>query len=160
MENKTEKIRDFLIQAHASRNTTPSERININEYGVRTFKFEKDGFVFLDHHVSNGHIFGQEIVSEKRGELWVPVWTMIFQGTLVPEKKNEVFRFLQAVLQLVNFDTQSLPIRGPKEMIVSSWRYQNTCASKVLADFTGKEIITFDNKEMYTSTYSGKFMNV
>jgi hypothetical protein len=158
MENKSGKIKDFLIQAHTFRNLRLNENIIPDEYGMCNFKFEKDGLVFSDRFIINGHIIGQEVVSENRETGWFPVWAMIYNGTFVTDKRDQVFNFLRVALQLINFDTHALPVRGPKEMIVSNWRYQNTCSSKSLSKFEGKEVITFDNKEMYTSSYSGLFI--
>jgi hypothetical protein len=133
---KTKEIRDFLIQAHTTRNLASNETIILDNYGRYFFSFENKRFIFIDQYVSNGHIIGQELVSEKQGEIWIPVWTMIYQGTFQSDNRDDVFSFLRTALQLIKFDPQSLPVRGPKEITVSSWCYKNICSSKILSDFS------------------------
>jgi hypothetical protein len=153
------EIQSFLVVAHAMLNFAKDIR---DERGDYVFEYKNDKFVFNTRYISNGHIIGQEAISEMQNGEWVRVWSMIFQGKFtagVTTSRDEVLSFLRMALQLNKFDKNILPVRGPTEFKVSSWTYTNKCPSKELSDFKGSEVIKYDNAEVFILDYSGTFVN-
>ncbi len=159
--NTLEAMKAFIDRAHIARAKNTLE-LKFDEYGFIIFLFEDEQFIFVDRHIMNSHIHGQEVVllkSENKKIIWSMMYSGIF-SEITETEKIQTLEFFNIIVQSAYFDPNTLSVRGPKSMEIGTniWMYDNICASKDIANFEGNEKITHNNKIMFSCKYNGNLL--
>jgi len=114
------------------------------------YHFEKDGLIYHDTYFGGRDFIGEEIIYENEK----PVWGANYFGFVLDEKVSEkdVYDFLRQALMQEYEDV--IPVRGPSKFSADDEEYHFS-ADGDLANFSGKEEISFGGKVVYRCLIHG-----
>ncbi len=143
-----DEIKNFLIRANRNGYGNTSVKPVDEADGSHTIIYKEEDWLFHDNYFGGEPFDGREVISYNNK----PIWIMVYYGLVSDmSMQKEVYGFLKKAL--LNF-TDDMPYRGPEKLEEGDWLYVN----KVDGDFnnfSGEEIITFKNKEVYRAKYEG-----
>lgn len=147
----TETLAKFLNEANKTtyaNKTAP--KVAPSRLKSEDYHFEKDGLIYHDTYFGGRDFIGGEIVYENEK----PVWGANYFGFVLDEKISEkdVYDFLRKAL-LQEYD-DVIPVRGPSNFSIDDKEYRFS-ADGDLANFSGKEEISFGGKIMYRCLIHG-----
>ncbi|MCK5108011.1 MAG: XRE family transcriptional regulator [Nanoarchaeota archaeon] len=147
------ELNRFLVKAKISTYATGGElKEKVLSDGSKEFTYENQNFRYRDRYFGHNPFVGQEIVW-KDNEL---CWAMNYYGKVVSDEisTKEIYRFLKEALKGI---TKNFPFRGPKQFQKDKFEYKNTVMGDI-SSFKGKEIIYYNNKEIYFLYHHGGFI--
>lgn len=140
-----EKIIDFLITA--KKNTYAGKGAETTSSRVKSHDliYSEGNMMYYDTYLGGEKFAGEEAlyISEK------PYWAMNYIGRLTGEGFSGDF-LKEALLHV----PKEMPFRGPAEYVNGDYRYQCTVFGE-FEWFQGKEVISFQNKEIYECIFHG-----
>ncbi len=146
-----DKLKKFLKIAkkntYASKTAekTKSQRLCSSDY-----EYSEGDFMYHDTYFGGTNFIGEEIVYENNK----PIWGMNYNGYTLDEKisEAEIDKSLRGALK--QFDTDIIPVRGPKLYKIDNLEYRNKVEGD-LNKFEGREEIFKDKKLIYYAVFSG-----
>ncbi|MEA3378704.1 MAG: DUF5680 domain-containing protein [Nanoarchaeota archaeon] len=147
------ELKKFLVKAKISTYATGGESKEvILEDGSEELTYKEKKFKYRDRYFGHNPFIGEEIVWKNKKILWA----MNYYGNIIDKKipSKEVYNFLKDVLKKV---TEDLPFRGPKIFKKENFKYINEVDGDI-SNFSGKEIIYYNNKMIYFLHYHGGFI--
>lgn len=143
-----EEIKSFLIRANRNGYGNTSIKPVDETDGSHTIIYKEKDWLFHDNYFGGEPFGGREVISHNNK----PVWMMVYYGFVVDTTPlAEVYGFLKKAL--LNFKDDA-PHRGPEKLEEGEWLYTNTVDID-FSNFSGEEVITFKNKEVYRAKYQG-----
>jgi len=114
-----------------------------------TMVFEQGDWKYHDNYFGGEPYGGREVVFFQ-GQ---PVYIMTYYGWVEESITDpaQIYGVLQKALRQIPEDK---PFRGPKELVVGNFSYNNTFSGEV-DSFFGEETITQDSQVVYTAKYMG-----
>lgn len=146
-----ETLAKFLNEAnkatYANRN---APKVAPSRLKSEDYHFEKDGLVCRDTYFGGRDFIGEEIVYKVEK----PVWGANYFGFVLDDKVGEkdVYDFLRKAL-MQEYDNV-IPVRGPSNFSADDKEYRFV-AEGDLANFSGKEEISFGGKVVYRCLIHG-----
>lgn len=142
-------LKTFLLHANAAGYATGKEKAWTKELDGSTTIVYKEGAWKSHDNFFGGEPYGGRVVVFHDGK---PYWIMVYYGRVM-EKVNPdtVYKVLRNALKRMPKDH---PYRGPKRYEEGASVYTNTWTG-TLKNFSGKEMITQDEKTAYEATYIG-----
>jgi len=149
-----EQLLKFIAEAHKAGYAAGEAANKVKEKdGSTTITFQKDSWKYHDNYFGGEPYGGRETVFYEDS----PVWMMVYYGRVdrSVEDFEGVYTLLQKVLKLAPEDN---PYRGPKEFKEGEFEYKNSWRGDI-EEFSGKEFIYKNQKEVYRAKYIGGFVN-
>jgi len=148
---KIETLAKFLNEANKTtyaNKTAP--KVAPSRLKSEDYHFEKDGLIYHDTYFGGRDFIGGEIVYENEK----PVWGANYFGFVLDEKVSEkdVYDFLRKALMQEYDDV--IPVRGPSNFSDDNKEYRFLVDGD-LANFSGKEEISFGGKVVYRCLIHG-----
>ena len=146
----TKQLCEFLVKAKKAGYASGNNAKKIKEKNKsKTITFKSGDWNYNDNYFGGEPYGGREVVFLK-GQ---PVYMMVYYGLVYDKITNfkEVYKFLQEAITLIPKDK---PFRGPKKYKRDDYIYENNFKGTV-TNFSGEEIITLKNKEIYKAKYVG-----
>lgn len=144
----------FLIKAKKSTYASGDLAKEIIESDKSTSLLFIDGdWKYHDNYFGGEPYGGRELVFFKDK----PIYIMTYYGSVNNEIINikEVYKILQQALSLI---PEEYPYRGPKEYSFKDYIYLNYFNGEI-DNFSGEEIIKFQDNKIYKAKYMGGFVN-
>ena len=145
---------DFIIKAKISGYATVGEKQELKfDDGSFGFKFESDGYKYVDRYYGFNPFSGTEHVYEREESL---IWKMNYYGKIVDPSSDFkiIYAFLREAMSSITF---KYPFRGPAKLEKGNLVYQNQ-QNGTLEGFSGFETIYGRNKKVYYLHYHGGTM--
>lgn len=147
------ELRKFLVEAKKNTYAAGGERkeLVLND-GSKEFTYHSDSFEYRDRYFGFNPFIGEEIVCAD-GKA---VWGMNYRGEIVSKDVNAslLYQFLRRAMSLLELER---PFRGPNLFSEKDWRYEDESEGDI-GNFSGKEIIYFNNEKVYELRYHGGFI--
>lgn len=141
----SKKIIDFLITA--KKNTYAGKGVETTSSRVKSHDlvYSEGNMMYYDTYLGGEKFAGEEAlwISEK------PYWAMNYVGRVTGE--NFSGDFLKEALLHV---PEEMPFRGPSEYVNGAYKYR-CMVSGDFAWFQGKEVISYQEKEIYECYFHG-----
>jgi hypothetical protein len=112
--------------------------------------FYREGiFFYRDRYFGFNPFIGEEVVWENDRV----IWGMNYYGVVTDEavSAGDMYHFLQKAMQQITIER---PFRGPSDYLEGDFRYHDESEGD-LNQFSGKEIIFLQNRQVYVLTYQG-----
>ena len=147
------ELKKFLALANKTGYASGNRKSLTKEKNHSTsISFKSDVWEFYDNYFGGEPYGGREVIFYK-GQ---PVWMMVYYGSVDNSIKPEkIYPFLQKALGLFPKD---YPYRGPAVFEEDGYIYKNNWSGEI-DNFSGKETIINDNKEIYSASYIGGFID-
>ncbi len=139
-------IAEAKKQTYASLDSRPKE----TKDGGKTYSLKEGKYAYTDTYFGNLIDSGQERVY-LNGKV---VWVMSYRGGIYDKYQSlhlEAFNFLRICISKMPRD---FPVRGPRRLIMGSWRYENKWKGDIKG-FIGEENIYFKGKKICFRNYVG-----
>lgn len=144
----TEEIRKFLVRANRNGYGNTSVKPLDENDGSHAITYKEEDWLFNDNYFGGEPFGGREVISHNNKA----VWMMVYYGFVIDMTlQTEVYGFLKKAL--LNF-TEDMPYRGPEKLEDGEWLYTNKVTGD-FSNFSGEEVITFKNTEVYRAKYQG-----
>lgn len=151
MQTTFEQLKNFLVSANRN-GYANKEAIKAKPLRPKSedYHFESGDLSCHDTYFGSRDFIGEEIIYEK-GE---PVWGVNYCGSILKDATSEkdVYSFLREAL--LQEDTGSIPVRGPREYSSGNYTYKNSSEGE-LDRFFGTEEIYFSSDLVYRGFYHG-----
>jgi len=144
----------FLIKAKKASYASGNKAKKIREKDKsKTILFKDGNWKYYDNYFGGEPYGGEEVVFYNNQ----PVYMIVYYGSVDKSISDfkKVYKFLQEALTLIPKDK---PFRGPKKYRQGNYTYTNKFEGEI-TNFSGMEIITFKNKEIYRVKYIGGLVN-
>jgi hypothetical protein len=141
---------EFLLRAKLKTYATGGEGNERNlDDGTREMSYREGNLFYRDRYFGFNPFIGEEVVWENDKV----IWAMNYYGVVTDESVSagDVYHFLQKAMQHVTSDR---PFRGPSDYREGDFRYHDESEGD-LNQFSGKEIIFLQNRQVYVLTYQG-----
>jgi len=143
-----EEIKNFLIRANRNGYGNTSVKPSDENDGSHTISYKEVDWLFNDNYFGGEPFGGREVISYNNKAIWM----MVYYGFVIDMTiQADVYRFLKK--SLLNF-TEDIPYRGPERLEDRDWLYINRIDGD-FSNFSGEEVITFKNNEVYRAKYQG-----
>ena len=143
-----EEIKNFLIRANRNGYSNTLVKPLDEDNGSHTIDYQEVDWLFNDNYFGGEPFGGREVISFQNKA----VWMMVYYGFVIDMMlQAEVYGFLKKAL--LDF-TEDTPYRGPEKLEDGDWLYINKVTGN-FDNFSGEEIITFKNNEVYRAKYQG-----
>lgn len=121
--------------------------------GSKDYHFDKGNLIYHDTYFGSRDFIGETIVYKHS----FPIWGSNYFGFVLDEKidKEDLYDFLRKAL--LQEQDGLLPVRGPSDFSCGNWHYRFS-ASGDLANFSGQEEISLDDKIVYRCLIHGGFI--
>lgn len=142
------EIQQFLVKAN--RNGYGNESIKpVDESDLsHTIIFKENNLTFNDNYFGGEPFGGREVISNNQKA----VWMMVYYGFVEDiSLQGQIYAFLKESLLLF---TDEMPYRGPSRHENCDWLYINK-VDGTFDSFSGEEIISYKNQEVYRTRYQG-----
>lgn len=147
------ELRKFLVEAKKNTYASGGERkeLVLND-GSKEFIYRSDSFEYRDRYLGFNPFIGEEIVHVD-GKA---VWGMNYYGTITSKDVDAslLYQFLKRAMSLLELER---PFRGPNIFSEKDWRYEDESKGDI-DNFSGKEVIYFNNEKVYELKYHGGFI--
>lgn len=144
----TNEIRHFLVKANRNGYGNAQVKDSIGEDGSHTIVYEDNDWRFHDNYFGGEPFGGREVISYNQKA----VWMMVYYGFVEDiSLQSQIYTFLKESLLLF---TDDLPYRGPSRRENGDWLYINKIDG-TFDSFSGEEIISYKNQEVYKTRYQG-----
>ena len=158
-----EELAKFLVKAKKGTYAGDGRELTPERPGFKELEFSDGDWVYRDSYVGFFRAPGQEVV-RFQGE---PVWTMSYDGGMLPGYREDVafaketFGFLKKALLLV---PEYAPFRGPGKFEEHSggirWIYKTLLENILhsLTDFHGRETISIYDGTVTKNVFAQRYM--
>lgn len=117
--------------------------------GSTAITFEDGNWSFHDNFFGGQPYGGRAIIHYKQKPLWIMVYYGQVHDTNL--KPDDIYTFLRLALQHAPEDK---PFRGPDSFTKGNFEYRNKVEG-TMSNYSGKEVILEDGKEIFWTTYQG-----
>lgn len=136
---------EFIIEAKRNTYAGKNNQVESSRKCSIDFEYVKNDYKYRDSYVGSKYFSGQEIVWQNNE----PVWSMNYVGKVTDEPFSG--DFLKEALKRCTYD---MPYRGPA--LFEDGDYSYLCTAEGNYEwFEGREIIFFQNKQIYELKFHG-----
>ena len=145
VENDTEELLCFRLEAARSTYAAKANEIASTRMNSHDFRFEKDGYVYIDSYVGGEKFAGEEAIW-KNG---AAVYAMNYTGRVLGDKFSG--DFLKEALKRAD---RSMPYRGPEYYQAGEYTYRANVSGDINW-FQGYEEICCGTSKVYECYFHG-----